>query len=65
MPSSVIASFHYNAAQHALDVVFNSGNVYRYIDVPEDVYVAMKNAFSKGTFLNTQIKPKYRYRKIK
>lgn len=65
MPSSVIASFHYNSAQHALDVIFNSGNVYRYLDVPEEVYVDMKNSFSKGTFLNTEIKPKYRYKKIK
>jgi len=65
MPSSVIASFHYNGAQHALDVVFNSGNVYRYLNVPEEVYESMKNAFSKGTFLNTEIKPKYRFKKIK
>lgn len=65
MPSTVIASFHYNKAQHALDVIFNTGNVYRYLDVPEDVYADMKNAFSKGTFLNTEIKPKYRFKKIK
>jgi hypothetical protein len=65
MPSSVVASFKYNMAKHILRVVFVSGKVYDYRNVPETVYKAMKEASSKGTFLNFSIKGIYPFKKIK
>jgi hypothetical protein len=38
--------------------------VYDYKKVPEKIYRAMKNAGSKGTFLNKYIKEKYEFEKI-
>ena len=38
--------------------------IYDYLDVQLDVYLAMKAAFSKGTFLNNKIKGNYDFRKI-
>lgn len=47
-----------------LRVGYQSGAVYDYLEVPEEVYLSMKAAFSKGTFLNRYIKGKYKFRKI-
>lgn len=65
MPSSVIAAMHYDAAKAVLRIIFVSGMVYDYQNVPEEVYLAMKSAFSKGTFLNQHIKGNYRFKKVK
>ena len=63
MPSTVVASFHYDIANQALRVIFVSGTVYDYFNVPAKVYEAMKAADSKGTFLNEQIKGFYHFKK--
>ena len=65
MPSSVVASIQYDASTSTLRVMYVSGVVYDYKNVPEEVYAAMKIAFSKGTFLNQHIKGNYAYEKIK
>lgn len=64
MPSSVVKSFSYDALKHRLRVVFVSGLVYEYKDVPEDVYTAMRAYRSKGTYLNTVIKGNYDFERI-
>ena len=64
MPSTVVANFTYDAAKSILNVVYVSGKVYAYKNVPEHVYQAMKEAFSKGTFLNENIKGKYPFKKL-
>jgi hypothetical protein len=61
MPSSVIRSYHYDPYEHALDLVFVSGRRYRYHEVPEETYDAMRKAFSKGEFFNAYIRDQYRY----
>ena len=65
MPSSVVAAVQYDATTSTLRVIYISGNVYDYKDVPEKVYKEMKEAFSKGEFLNKQIKPKYEFEKVR
>ena len=65
MPSSVIAAMKYDAKANKLRVVYNSGSIYDYKEVPEKVYNEMRKAFSKGEFLNKQIKPNYEFEKIK
>lgn len=61
MPSTVIRSFVYHPKRSALDVTFVSGRRYRYVDVPETVAEAFREAFSKGRFFNAQIRDAYRY----
>ena len=63
MPSTVIEKYYYQKETHSLIVVFVSGMVYRYKDVPEKIYNKMKEAFSKGTFFNEFIKGKYDFEK--
>jgi len=61
MPSSVIRHFWYDRTHHYLDLVFVSGNRYRYHDVPEETFRAMREAFSKGEFFNQNIRDHYRF----
>ncbi len=65
MPSTVVASMHYNPDTATLRIVFVSGMVYDYKDVPEEEYIQMKTASSKGTYLNKYIKGKYEFEQVK
>lgn len=64
MPSTVIANMHYDARSLVLRIIFVSGLVYDYKNVPPDVYQAMKNSDSKGAYLNQYIKGNYDFKKI-
>lgn len=64
MPSSVVARFTYYSERSVLRVVYISGAVYDYLDVPKKVYEEMKQSKSKGTYLNTKIKTNYEYRQV-
>jgi hypothetical protein len=64
MPSSVVAAIRYDVSSSTLRVIYVSGSVYDYKNVPEKVYKEMKTAFSKGEFLNKHIKPNYEFEKI-
>ena len=64
MPSSVIKSYFYDEDKKILRIVYQSGAVYDYLNLSQTVFDDFKSAFSKGTFLNKVIKPKFRFRKI-
>jgi hypothetical protein len=64
MPSSVVAAIRYYPDTSTLRVVFVSGTVYDYKNVPEKIYKKMKAATSKGTFLNHHIKGNFDYKKV-
>lgn len=64
MPSSVIAKMIYDSSTALLTIIYVSGAVYAYENVPGEIYNAMKSAMSKGTFLNRNIKGKYPFKKI-
>ena len=65
MPSSVVAAIRYDSTISTLRVIYVSGSVYDYKQVPEKIYMDMRTAFSKGEFLNKHIKPNYEFEKIK
>lgn len=48
-----------------LEVEFKTFSIYQYYNVPESIYFGLLIAVSKGTFLNTYIKDRYRCRKIR
>jgi len=63
--SSAISSIFYDPESQMLDIEFkSSGEIYRYFDVPNDEYQGLLMATSKGAYLNSEIKPKYRTRKL-
>jgi hypothetical protein len=65
MPSSVVSAISYNTDTSTLRIIFVSGRVYDYKDVPEKVFNAMKTSFSKGIYFNQHIKDNYKFEKIK
>ncbi len=65
MPSSVIAHIIYNAANEILRIIFKSGAVYDYKNVPSSVYTELLAAKSKGTYLNNKIKGVFSFKKVK
>ena len=65
MPSSVVANMKYDADTATLRIIFVSGKIYDYQNVPEHVYQEMRSATSKGTYLNQHIKGNYLFKKVK
>ena len=53
--SSCVAEIGYDPGQRLLEVQFNSGAVYQYPDVPEDVYQAFISADSIGVYFRQHI----------
>lgn len=64
MPSSVIRSFDYLAADRRLDVRFVSGRCYSYFDVPPELAARMRASFAKGEFFNANIRGRFRFERV-
>jgi|TARA_B100000749_G_scaffold39746_1_gene27204 hypothetical protein len=54
--SSNIKSIGYDSNSKILEVEFTNMSVYRYYEVPEDVYEELMAAESKGSYLHRKIK---------
>ena len=61
MPSTVIRNFRYLPHEHQLEIVFTTGRRYRYLEVPEKTYEAMRGSFSKGEFFNREIRDHFAF----
>lgn len=59
--SSVI---HAVGHTRVLEIEFESGRVYQYFDVPQDIYDAVLQSDSKGRYFNTHIRGKFPYQEI-
>jgi hypothetical protein len=64
MPSTVIASFTYNPETSILKIVFVSGLIYEYINVPEEIYIQLRASTVKGTYFNRYVKTRYNFKKV-
>lgn len=62
MPSTVIASVHYNADTKVLQIIFTTGRIYLYYDVPPTVYEELIHARSKGSFFNKKIRGHFTFK---
>ena len=63
--SSMLASAGYDEDAGVLEVEFASGEVYRYFDVPADVYAGLLDAESKGKYMTIDVLPVYRYQRVR
>ena len=64
MPSSVVNSYIYTPETEILRIIYQSGSVYDYLKVPASIAEKFREARSKGRFLNSVIKPRFKYIKI-
>jgi len=62
--SSSIATAAYDQARQMLRVSFVPRGTYEYLDVPPPVIIRFLNAGSHGRFVNSHIKPNYRFRRV-
>lgn len=62
--SGAIARIGYDPKAEEAYVEFHDADVYAYRGVPSEVFDEFAEAESKGTFLNTAIKPRFPFRKI-
>ena len=53
--SSMISSVGYDKATKLLQVVFNSGAVWEYSEVPKEVYDELLASDSKGSYMRSSI----------
>jgi hypothetical protein len=64
MPSAVIKSYQYDAEKEIFEVIYHSGKVYHYLQVPESEYRQFKATIVKGIWFNRHIKGKYAFREV-
>ncbi len=62
--SSTISRIRWDMATQTLEIEFNSGQVYQYFDVPQSVFEGLRDAASQGTYLNQNIKGRFRYTRL-
>ena len=64
MPSTVIRRFRYHPDSHRLVIEFLLGRRYAYVDVPPEVYMAMRRAHSRGSYFNACIRDRYSHERL-
>ena len=57
--SSMLRRVRYDPEKRFLDVVFRTGEKYRYKDVPQDEYDGLMAAHSHGKYMQTRIIDRY------
>jgi hypothetical protein len=62
--SSAVRAAEYDEARQHLVITLANGRVYRYLDVPPEVYQALLAAESKGRFYNDHIRDVYLYERL-
>ncbi len=64
--SSNLVSVGYDPQQQILEIEFNTGSIYQYLNVPADLYNGLMSADSHGRYFDEHIRNAgYVYRQIK
>jgi hypothetical protein len=53
--STMVHALGYDRATRTMEVVFHTGHIYRYEDVPYRVYLGLLHAESKGEFMKSEV----------
>ncbi|MDM8520938.1 KTSC domain-containing protein [Anaerolineales bacterium HSG6] len=62
--SSMISGFGYDESKQILEVEFNTGGTYRYLNVPKSVVDGLEEADSKGRYMHSHIIDQYPHQKL-
>jgi KTSC domain len=63
--SSMMTFVNYDDEASELDITFTSGKIYRYREVPAEIYDGLLDAESKGEFFNDNIKDAFVYSEVR
>jgi predicted XRE-type DNA-binding protein len=64
LSSSTMRSVGYDAAAKILEIEFPDGDVYRYFEVPPEIWRAFENAPSKGLFFSGEIRDRFSFERV-
>ncbi|WP_404655823.1 KTSC domain-containing protein [Bradyrhizobium sp. USDA 336] len=59
-----MAEIGYDPDSRILEVLFKTGSVYQYFEVPGRLYEELMQASSIGGFINSNVKGQYRYARV-
>ena len=59
--STTMRSIGYDRTEQVLEVEFQSGDIYQYLDVPPAIYKELSDAESKGQYFNSEIRDIYEF----
>ena len=59
--SDVIHAIGYDPEIHLLEIIFNDGRIYQYREVPDQVYVGLLRAESKGKYFQENVRDEFLY----
>lgn len=59
--STTMKSVGYDSRSRVLEIEFNSGSVYQYLEVPARVFQQLLSAESKGRYFNDEVREDYAY----
>ncbi len=59
--SSAIHAIGYDPDLRVLEVIFNTGRIYQFTDVPPEQFDALRRAQSKGRYFSEHIRDAYPY----
>ena len=62
--STTVRSIGYQGKSRILEIEFQSGVVYQYVDVPARVYEEFWQAESKGKYFNSEIRDAYEFVRV-
>lgn len=62
--STNVSAIGYEPETMTLEVHFNNGSIYQYFDVPNQIYLDLMAAASKGQFINLHVRNSYRYMRL-
>lgn len=62
--STMLASVGYDPVDEILELAFRSGGVYRYTEVPEEIYRELMAAPSLGEYFLVYIDDQYTYMRV-
>jgi hypothetical protein len=63
--SATVSGVGYDEGAQILEVEFMDGALHRYLRVPAEEFTRLRRASSLGCYLNSQIRPRYRHRKVR
>lgn len=63
--SKNIRSVGYEEKKKILELEFNTGGIYRYLNVPVEVFKALMEAVSKGSYFHEKIRGRYRFQRLR
>lgn len=62
--SSNLSRIRYDEDSRTLEIEFHGGRRYQYFEVPVSIFRGLKNAGSKGSYFNENIKGSFRYTRV-